>query len=207
MLEPKASVVKNRSGRPRNAEIDSAVLEATGRLLVERGYAATSVEMVARRAGVGKAAIYRRWRSKEELVVELLSHVAAGVEPVPDLGDTRAELLRLVGEAIEHLAQTPTGGIIQGLASELPRNPTLSRLVRERVISLRRSEVETVLERGIARGELRADTDAEIAHELLLGPAYFHLLLGGKPLDEKFAVRIVDAFLRGADADRGAAGD
>jgi AcrR family transcriptional regulator len=196
-----ASIEKNRSGRPRSARIDSAVLEATGKLLAERGYTATSIEMVARRAGVAKATIYRRWRSKEELVVELLSRVAAGVEPVPDLGDTRAELLRLVSEAIEQLAKTPTGGIIQGLASELSRNPTLSRLVRERVISLRRGEAGAVLARGIARGDLRADTDAVIAHELLIGPAYYHLLLGGKKLDKRFAERIVDAFLRGAAAD------
>jgi AcrR family transcriptional regulator len=194
-------IVKRRSGRPRSAQIDDAVLEATGKLLAEKGYTATSIETIARRAGVGKATIYRRWRSKEELVVELLSHVAADVEPVPDLGDTRSELLRLVGEAIEHLSRTPTGGIIQGLASELSRNPKLSRLVRERVISLRRAEVAAVLERGIARADLRADTDAEIAHELLIGPAYYHLLLGGKRLDEQFAKRIVDAFLRGAAAD------
>ena len=196
-----APIVNRRSGRPRSAQIDSAVLETTGKLLAEKGYTATSIETIARRAGVGKATIYRRWRSKEELVVELLSHVAAGVEPVPDLGDTRSELLRLVSGAIEHLSRTPTGGIIQGLASELSRNPTLSRLVRERVISLRRGEVVAVLERGIARGELRADTDAEIAHELLIGPAYYHLLLGGKKLDAHFAGRIVDAFLRGAAAD------
>jgi AcrR family transcriptional regulator len=196
-----ASLQKRPAGRPRSAQIDSAVLEATGRLLIERGYTAMSIEMVARRAGVGKAAIYRRWRSKEELVVALLSQVAARVEPVPDLGDTRAELLRLVSEAIEQLTRTPTGGIIQGLASELPRNPKLSRLVRERVISLRRSEVGSVLERGVARGDLRTDTDAEIAHELLIGPAYFHLLLGGRRLDRKFAERIVDAFLRGASVD------
>ena len=196
-----ASLVKKRSGRPRSAQIDAAVIAATGKLLAERGYTATSIETIARRAGVGKATIYRRWRSKEELVVELLSHVAAGVAPVPDLGDTRSELLRLVSEAIEHLKRTPTGGIIQGLASELSRNPKLSRLVRERVISLRRAEVGKVLKRGIARGDLRADTDAEIAHELLIGPAYYHLLLGGKQLDEQFAERIVDAFLRGAVAD------
>lgn len=194
-------IARKPSGRPRSARVDDAVLAATGELLAERGYTATSIETIARRAGVGKATIYRRWRSKEELVVELLSHVAAGVEPVPDLGDTRSELLRLVGEAIEHLKRTPTGGIIQGLASELSRNPKLSRLVRERVISLRRAEVGKVLGRGIARGDLRADTDAEIAHELLIGPAYYHLLLGGKQLDEQFAERIVDAFLRGAAAD------
>jgi AcrR family transcriptional regulator len=195
-----APIVSKRSGRPRSAQVDSAVLEATGALLAEKGYTATSIETIARRAGVGKATIYRRWRSKEKLVVELLSHVAAGVEPVPDLGDTRAELLRLVNEAIEYLTRTPTGGIIQGLASELSRNPTLSRLIRERVISLRRSEVGNVLQRGIERGDLRADIDAEIAHELLIGPAYYHLLLGGKRLDKQFAGRIVDAFLRGAAA-------
>jgi AcrR family transcriptional regulator len=196
-----ASIVKRRSGRPRSAQIDSAVLKATGELLAEKSYAATSIETIARRAGIGKATIYRRWRSKEELVVALLSDVAADVEPVPDLGDTRTELLRLVSEAIVVTTQTPTGGIIQGLASEFSRNPKLGRLVRERVISMRRGEVGAVLKRGIARGDLRADADAEIAHELLIGPVYYHLLLGGKQLDEQFAERIVDAFLRGAAAD------
>jgi AcrR family transcriptional regulator len=194
-----APIVKKQSGRPRDAHVDRAVLEAAGELLAEKGYTATSIETIARRAGVGKTTIYRRWRSKEELVVDLLSQVAAEVEPVPDLGDTRAELLRLVTEAIGHLTRAPVGGIIQGLASELSRKPTLGRLVRERVIRLRRAEVRKVLERGIARGALRADTDTEIAHELLIGPAYYHLLLGDR-LDRRFAARIVDAFLRGAAA-------
>jgi AcrR family transcriptional regulator len=176
------------------------VLEATRELLAERGYAATGIEEIARRAEVGKAAIYRRWRSKEELVVELLSHSAPAIEPVPDLGDTRAELLRTVGKTIENFARKSTGGIIQGLASESSRNPRLSRLVREYVIDPRRNELRTVLERGIARGDLRADTDVEIAHNLLTGPAYHHLLLGGKRLDKQFAERVVDVFLRGAGA-------
>ena len=192
--------VKKCSGRPRNAEIDSAVLEATSKLLAEQGYATMSIEMIVRRAGVGKAAIYRRWSSKEELVVELLLHTVAAIEPVPDLGDTRAELLRTVGETIENFTRKSTGGIIQGLASELSRNPRLSRLVRERVIDCHRDELRTVLERGIARGDLRADTDVEIARDLLTGPAYHRLFLGGKRLDKHFAERIVDTFLRGAGA-------
>ncbi|MHB8060795.1 MAG: TetR/AcrR family transcriptional regulator [Gaiellaceae bacterium] len=194
-------LIKKRSGRPRSAEIDRAVLEAVCKLLAEKGYVATSIEMIAHRAGVGKAAIYRRWSSKEDLVVELLSHVATRIEPVPDLGDTRAELLRMVGETVEMFSRTSVGGIIRGLASELSRNARLRRLVREQVIGLRRSELEKVLKRGIARGELRADTYVEIAHELLTGPAYHRLLLGGLPLDKQFAESIVDAFLRGARAD------
>lgn len=199
-LTPMASLVKKRSGRPRNAEIDSAVLEATSKLLAEQGYATMSIEMISRRAGVGKAAIYRRWSSKEELVVELLSHTAPAIEPVPDLGDTRAELLRTVSETIENFARRSTGGIIQGLSSESSRNPRLSRLVRKYVVDPRRDELRTVLERGIARGDLRADTDVEIAHNLLTGPAYHRLLLGGKRLDKQFAERVVDAFLHGAGA-------
>jgi AcrR family transcriptional regulator len=159
-----------------------------------------SIEMIARRAGVGKAAIYRRWSSKEELVVELLSHTAPAIAPVPDLGDTRTELLRAVSETIENFTRRSTGGIIQGLAAELSRNPRLSRLVRERWIGPRRDKLGTVLERGIARGDLRADTDVEIAHNLLIGPAYHRLILGGKRFDKQFAERVVDAFLHGAGA-------
>ena len=72
--------------------------------------------------------------------------------------------------------------------------------MRKYVVDPRRDELRTVLERGIARGDLRADTDVEIAHNLLTGPAYHRLLLGGKRLDKQFAERVVDAFLHGAGA-------
>ncbi len=194
-----AALSNKNPGRPRSARIDRAVLQATSELLAERGYAATSIEMIARRAGVGKAAVYRRWSSKEELVVELLSQDVSSAEAVPDLGDAHAELLWLVNDTIRAFSKTPAGGIVKGLASELTRNHRLNRHVIERVVSVRRDEVRMVFERGVARGDLRAEIDVELAHDILIGPVHYHLLLGEK-LDKKLGQRVVDAFLRGASS-------
>jgi AcrR family transcriptional regulator len=195
------ALIPNRlRGRPRDPGADRAILEAAAELLAGQGYRAMSIEAIAAEARVSKTTIYRRWRSKEELVIELLSQIAAEIMPVPDLGDTRSELVQLIAHTIERLTETPTGGMIQGLVSELPRNPTLRGLFAERLVGLRRAEVRKVLKRGIARGDLRADANVAIAHELLLGPVYYRLLLSSERLDSRFAGRIADAFLRGAAA-------
>lgn len=189
-----------RAGRPRSARLDAVILEAAGDLLATEGYGATGIEAIARRAGVGKTTIYRRWRSKEELVTELLARIADEMMPVADLGDTRRELNLLVATTIRHLTRTSTGGVFQALVSEFSHNPALRDLVHRQVVGTRRAEVRAVIERGIARDDLRADTDVEIAHELLIGPIYYRFLFGGECLSRRFGERIVACFLRGAAA-------
>ena len=95
--------------------------------------------------------------------------------------------------AVEVLGSTLMGRVMQGLVSDLASDPELEQAFRERVVSVRDAEVVRLVERGIARGELRPDTDPESAHELLIAPVYYRLLLTGKPLDQAFARRTVDA--------------
>ncbi len=87
------------------------------------------------------------------------------------------------------------GRVMQGLVSDLAADPSLARAFRERVVATRVAEVHRLVERGVARGELRPDTDRELLHELLFGPVYYRLMLSGAPLDEGLAERIVDAAL------------
>ncbi len=84
---------------------------------------------------------------------------------------------------------------MQGLVSDLATDPELARAFRERVVALRVAEVHRLLERGITRGDIRADVDVELANELLFGPVYYRLLLSGAPLDKRVASRIVDAVM------------
>jgi hypothetical protein len=88
------------------------------------------------------------------------------------------------------------GGIVAGLASTIATNPHLGRIYRQQIVDLRLQEMKTVIDRGIARGDLRPDTDVRIAHELLLGPLYYRLLFSGAPLDNRHANAIVDAMMR-----------
>jgi hypothetical protein len=79
--------------------------------------------------------------------------------------------------------------------SDLATDPELGRSFRERIVSFRVSEVRRVIDRAIARGELRPDVDVDLVHEMLFGPVYYRLLLSGGPLDDGLATRIVDALM------------
>ena len=185
-----------RRGRPRSSEAELAILQATRELLVEGGVQGLTIEKAAARAGVAKTTIYRRWRDKDELALAVVLDMVEQVVQLPVLGDTRAELLAFVSAAVEVLGSTLMGRVMQGLVSDLATDPDLALAFRERVVSVRDAEVERLVERGIAHGDLRPDSDPEMVHELLIGPVYYRLLLTGQPLDGAFARRTVDAVMR-----------
>ena len=151
---------------------------------------------MATRAGVGKATIYRRWASKEDLALELLLELAAPHLAVVETGDTREELLAAVRNVVRALTETPFGPVIRALLSQIAINPALGDPFRATVVQARRDEIAGVIARGVARGDLRPDADAELATELLVGPAYFRLMFGGE-IGEELADEVVDTVLRG----------
>ncbi len=185
-----------RGGRPRSTAAEQAILQATRELLVEAGVQGLTIQGVAARAGVAKTTIYRRWRDKDELALAVVLDMVEQVVELPELGDTRAELTAFVTAAVNVLGSTLMGRVMQGLVSDLATDPELARAFRERVVSVRNAEVERLVERGIARGDLRPGTDPETAHELLIAPVYYRLLLTGRPLTPAFAKRNVDAVMR-----------
>jgi len=183
-------------GRPRSDRIHRAILDATRELLVQDGFTKLRLERVAARAGVGKATIYRRWPSKEALALELLFELAGPHIEVAESGDTRGELKAVVMNSVRSITETPFGPVIRALLSQIAGNPSIGDPFREMVVGARRSQVALVIERGIARGDLRPDADPSVATELLVGPVYFRLVFGGR-LDELFADRIVGLVLEG----------
>ncbi|HVC43093.1 MAG TPA: TetR/AcrR family transcriptional regulator [Candidatus Saccharimonadales bacterium] len=185
-----------RVGRPRSERAHQAILTAARQLLIEKGFAAMRLEHVAARAGVGKATIYRRWSSKEALAQDLLAHLAAPHIAVDDSGNTRDELLAAVLNPMRAVRETDFGPVIRALLSQIASDPSIGDPFRATVVESRRREITRVIERGIARGDLRADADAGVATELLVGPVYFRLMFGGD-LDLDFAKRVVDSVMRG----------
>jgi AcrR family transcriptional regulator len=179
----------------RAARTEAAILAATRELLSKCGVRELTVEGVAARSGVAKTTIYRRWRSKDELALAVLIDMVQTVVAIPELADTRAELIALVRGAVKILGQTLMGSVMQGLVPELATNSALASAFRNQVVALRLGEVERILQRGVDRGELRPDVDAGLTHDLLFGPVYYRLFLSGEPLDKTLAVRIVDAVL------------
>jgi len=190
-----------RRGRPRSDATHRKILEAARELLTEGSYADFRMEHVAARAGVGKAAIYRRWGSKQALAQELLVELAGPHIAVADTGNTRQELLAAVVNPMRAVTDTPFGPVIRSLMSQIATDPKLGVPFRATVVAARRAEVARVIQRGIARGDLRVDADPTVATELLVGPVYFRVMFGGE-LTLDFANRVVDGVLDGFAAPR-----
>lgn len=196
---PPAAVARTpgaRSGRPRSERVHQAILTAARELLMEEGFAAMRLEHVAARAGVGKATIYRRWSSKQALAQDLLSQLAAPHIAVADTDNTHDELLAVVTNPMRAVTETDFGPVIKAMLSQIASNPMIGDPFRASVVEARRTEVARVIERGIARGDIRKDADIAVATELLVGPVYFRLMFGGV-LDLAFAEQIVDSVMRG----------
>jgi AcrR family transcriptional regulator len=191
--------MKKPNGRsnPRAERSQQAILDATRELLAEEGdVGALTVEAVAARSGVAKTTIYRRWRDKWELALDavMIDMLPRFAEPV-DVGDTRKELITFVDSVTKLWASPPYGPAMQGLISQIATEPELARVYHERVVEPRREQLRPVIERGIARGDLRPDTDPRLVHELLVGPILYRLLLSGPPLNRKLSTSLADAVL------------
>ena len=182
------------AGRPRSEEAHRAILDATLELLVEGGYSALTVEGIAARAGVGKATIYRRWPSKLPLVIEAFSQLP-GFED-PDTGDLVRDLESMLTGYLEMFRSTPLGSVVPPLAGELPHNPELMKLFGG-VARERRRPLLAVLQRGVERGEIPADTDLDLAADLLFGPITVRIFFSRPQLDPTLVPQAVRMALNG----------
>ena len=183
-------------GRPRSDRVHRAILDAARELLIRDGFTRLRLEHVAAAAGVGKATIYRRWPTKEDLAQALLQDLASPHIAIDDVGDTRAEMLAAVTNPMRAITDTNFGPVILALMSQIAGNPKLGDPFRQTVVQARRDAVAEMIARGIARGDLCPEADPDLATELLVGPVYFRLVFGGK-LDDEFANTIVDNVMRG----------
>jgi AcrR family transcriptional regulator len=174
-------------------------MEATIELLAEEGFGGLSIEAVSARAGVGKTTIYRRWASKIPLVVDALTHFKSPVAvSVPDDMDTRDALVRFLSAIVRAHGNQPTDRILAGLVGAMSSDPELADAVRAGLVSNRRNLVFGLIERGVARGEIRPDVDVEVVADLLSGPFVMRTLITGRPVTTRLAREIVALVLEGA---------
>jgi AcrR family transcriptional regulator len=183
-------------GRPREARADQAIRVATLELMAEQGVQSLRMGDVAIRAGVGKATIYRRYRSKDELVTDAVGGLVSEIA-VPDTGSTRSDLLALMNEAVELYSNTLAAGLLPTVVDEMSRNPEFAEIARDRFLTGRRAALREVFERGVDRGDLRGDLDVELALDVLGGPLFYRLMITGGPIDARLATNVVELILRG----------
>ncbi|HET8523426.1 MAG TPA: TetR/AcrR family transcriptional regulator [Thermomicrobiales bacterium] len=185
---------KPATGRPRSADADRAILQAAFHLLMEQGYARMSVEGVAAAAGVGKTTIYRRYPGKQDLVVAVVDHFFP-VDDLPQTGDTRQELSNLLTRAFEGLSAIHGVRLVGMALAEEGANPELFEFFRSRVIKRRRAILRGILERGVARGDVRPDADLELAMDMAFG-AFVGRHLSGLAMSDEWLEHLVAALWR-----------
>ncbi|MGW0481454.1 TetR/AcrR family transcriptional regulator [Nonomuraea sp. NPDC003214] len=174
--------------------ITAAVLDE----LAETGYARMSMEAVARRAGVGKAALYRRWASKEVMVQQIVDGMTWNAVPVPDTGSLRADIEDYVTHAAALRQDVRTMRIIADLGAEAARNPQLARSFYTALREPRRAAGATMLRHAVERGELPADLDTDLALDCLVGLTYARpqtLTAAGEVADPYPRERLVEVIL------------
>jgi AcrR family transcriptional regulator len=192
-------------GRPRSERADRAILAAAIELFVEQGFEAMSIEGIAARAGVGKNTIYRRWASKEDLLVGAIDELIFDAEP-PDTGSVREDLVEMLVIIQAIMTSSLVGEIFPRMAAHVAGRTPLGRAYLEGVIEPRFALFQGMLQRGIERGEVPADVDPQLVRALLVGPVLAWKLLGrltSRGARER-AELVVDTVLAGIRA-RGAA--
>jgi AcrR family transcriptional regulator len=187
-----------RPGRPRSEQAEQAIIEATLDLFAEQGFEGVCVEAVANRAGVGKATIYRRWPNKEELLLAAFGSLKSPF-PEPKGISVRDDLLAMVQVMCADKSDPRKARRYALLLGEGDKYPRLMARYMETVVQPRRDAMRAVVRHGIETGELRPDTDVEIAMLTLTGVIMAHEKDAGT-LDDEFATRLVDGLLLGLSA-------
>ncbi len=187
-------------GRPRDERADQAIMTATLDLLSEVGPTGLSVEEVATRAGVGKTTIYRRFATKDDLMVAALATLNDALPTTLPDGSTRETLVGMVSGWWEHQTSSPTGQLFPRVLAHAKNNPRMFCSFYDQVIEPRREVYRTIIRRGIARGELREDTDIELMTTLVISSSVYTLQVRASGRDvapNAGPAEFVDAILTG----------
>jgi AcrR family transcriptional regulator len=184
-----------RPGRPRNAHHDEAILDATLTILREQGYGGLTIDGVAARAGVGRPTIYRRWPSKPALVVAALVQSVHIAVPEVDTGSLRDDLVAVQRRQIRLMNLPENRRVTAGLVADLANDPELADSYVHDYLMPRRDAFFRVLERGVARGELRSDADFAFIYDLLMGPLFMRAVVWGARLSNDAAEHTTDVIL------------
>lgn len=177
--------------RRRGEILERAILKAVIDELAETSYDALTMEGVATRACTGKAAIYRRWPSKQELVLDAIHFAMPPMTDPPDTGSVRGDLLVLLGRMAESMSSS-TGCAMQYVFSNLKRDPDISEAVYARVIEPRQKMFVEALRRGAERGEVRPDAVSRLVAEV--GPSLIvqKFVTEGPPVRSETVEAIID---------------
>lgn len=184
--EPGTAPARTRRRAPAGAavlreDVTEAIRAAVFEELASVGYARMSIEGIARRAGVGKTAVYRRWRSKLHLVLDLVSAIAVQGLPAPDTGTLEGDL-RLLYELTSRALRHPVASqVIPDLQAEAARNPEIADAMQKALREGQEGVANGIVAAAAERGEVRKGIDTDLALDLISGPLYWRSVVIRSP--------------------------
>lgn len=182
--------MQGKRGRPRNVETQNAILSVSYELLLEIGFGAVTVEKIAERAKVSKATIYKWWPNKAAVVMDGFLSAATVRLPVPDTGAVFQDILDHATNMAQFMLSRE-GSIFLQIIGEGQVDTALAEAYQTRYIQPRRLEVQSIMSRGLGRGELKDDLDIALCTDLIYGPIFYRLLVTGDRIDDNYVKRLV----------------
>ncbi|MFE6198835.1 TetR/AcrR family transcriptional regulator [Streptomyces sp. NPDC057838] len=193
----------SRTGRPRSAAADTAILAATREALVELGWSGLTLGDVATRAGVAKTTLYRRWAGKNELVVDAVAELFDALE-LPDRGSLAADIEGVVLQFATILALPEAKSGLMAVVAEATRDDALRERVRASVVDRQKRLVLEGRARAQARGELPPEPDpgaaartVDLIFDMVAGAVVHRTLVSGQPVDEEWVRGFTQVLLHG----------
>ncbi len=187
-------------GRPRDAALDRRIAEAALDVLADSGIAGFTIEAVAHRAGVGKAAIYRRYSGRDDVLAAALDQMRDDVQPAMGEGSARTRLEAALEFVRTPMTQTRGGRVMAQVISAGAQHPDFLAVFYDRVLGPRRRVLVGILREGVAEGWVDPGVDLDAAVTLLVGPMIFLKVWHGTPLAAISTDHILDLALRGVGA-------
>jgi AcrR family transcriptional regulator len=175
---------------------DPAILNAALAALTENGYDATNMDDIAARAGVGKAAIYRRWASKAALITDVLVYWRPDLrtDDAPDTGSLAGDIDALIERAVRYDSGLITNDLVLRVALEATRDPQLATALDDLMLLRGGRQISTILARAAARGEIAANRDWSLVADVLTAMSLLRVL-NGRTVDANFLRQVTDALV------------
>ena len=192
--------IKSESrGRPRSEESEEAILAATIQLLSEKPLRDISIEEIARKAGVGKATIYKWWPSKAYVALDAFLRKTNRMVPTPDTGSVRNDILEQV-RSLMVFYKSSAGRILGQFVAESQIDTEFASLFRKLFLKPRREAVGVIFDRGVERGEIEQNINRELVLDMIYGPAIYRMIIGHAPLENKLADEMVSILFCGLNS-------
>lgn len=177
------------------AQVTDGIVEAVLDELADVGFGRLSMDGVARRARAGKAALYRRWPSKQEMVLDVVAGLSVPAAATVPSDDLVSDVTSLVAGVDAWLSEVRMSRILPDLLAEAMRNPELADALTRRVGTARRGYGQAVIDAAIARGEVSPDVDSEYVLDLVAAPVFWRICGRREQTGPAFVDRVVDSAL------------